>query len=268
MLEILQRRWPAVEVWICPVRVQGEGAAEDVAGALLLLNRIPGIDVLIVGRGGGSLEDLWCFNEEIVAHAIYQSRVPVVTGIGHEDDLTIADLVADVRALTPSEAAERVVPDRLQVLAGLEERANRMRGLLLNRLELARSRLEELSGRRVFREPAERLEELRRDLDGWQERLERASARRLEAVRQRLEGLVGKLESLSPLNVLARGYSLSGRLEEPGERHAGPLLRAAGDVRPGDRIWLRLHRGRLVCTVEEVEPSQEAAEPTKGVDPS
>jgi len=262
MLEILQRRWPAVEVWICPVRVQGEGAAEDVAGALMLLNRIPGIDVLIVGRGGGSLEDLWCFNEEIVAHAIYQSRVPVVTGIGHEDDLTIADLVADVRALTPSEAAERVVPDRLQVMAGLEERANRMRGLLLKRLELARSRLEELSGRRVFREPAERVQELRRDLDEFQERLERAAARRLEAIRQRLEGLGGKLESLSPLNVLARGYSLSGRLEEPG------LLRAAGDVRPGDRIWLRLHRGRLVCTVEEVEPSQEAAEPTKGVDPS
>jgi exodeoxyribonuclease VII large subunit len=282
MLQILQRRWPAVEVWVCPVRVQGEGAAEDIAGAIMLLNRIGSpdappsrrIDVLMIGRGGGSLEDLWPFNEEIVANAIHASRIPVVTGVGHEDDLTIADLVADVRALTPSEAAERVVPDRLEVLAALEQRANRMRGLLLKRLELARTKLDDLANRRVFRVPAERVQELGRLVDELNQRLERAAKQRLETARQRLEALIGKMSSLSPLNVLARGYSLSGRV---GERN---LLRAAGEVRPGERIWVRLHQGQLVCMVEQVEsatqeagpqriaetPSGTVSEATKGVD--
>src|SRR5262249_37876050 len=130
MLEVLCRRWPAVGVWICPVRVQGEEAALEIATAIDRINHISredgfAIDVLLLGRGGGSLEDLWPFNEEIVADAIYRSSIPIVTGIGHEDDLTIADLVADLRALTPTEAAERVVPNRAEVLewlAGLETR--------------------------------------------------------------------------------------------------------------------------------------------------
>lgn len=271
MLQILQRRWPALEVWVCPVRVQGEGAAEDIAGALRLLNRLGGpdapagqrIDVLMLGRGGGSLEDLWCFNEEVVARAIHDSRIPIVTGVGHEDDLTIADLVADVRALTPSEAAERVVPDRLEVLAALEQRGNRMRSLLLKRMELARTKLADLAGRRVFRAPTDRLAELAQEVDELNQRLQRAMTYRMETAQQRLEALVGKIATLSPLNVLARGYSLSGR---DGEKN---LLRAADDVRPGERIWVRLHQGRLVCTVEQVEQEaaeQRTADTTKGVD--
>lgn len=279
MLQVLNRRWPAVEVWVCPVRVQGEGAAEDIAGALRLLNQLGGpdapiehrIDVLLLGRGGGSLEDLWSFNEEIVAQAIHDSHIPVVTGIGHEDDLTIADLVADVRALTPSEAAERVVPDRMHVLASLEERANRLRGLLLRRLEQAQTRLADLASRRVFRVPVERLQELSRAVDEWEQRLERALRQRLVTLRQRFEALIGKLQSLSPLNVLGRGYSLSGRLQKAG------LLRSAAQVVPGDRIWVQLHEGRLTCQVEQVEmnssgsissPPSESGEQRIATDPN
>src|SRR5207248_1387826 len=152
MLEILNRRWPALEVWVCPVPVQGDGAAPKIAEAIARLNTLPDIDVMIVGRGGGSLEDLWPFNEEVVADAIHASRIPVVSGVGHETDLTIADLVADVRALTPSEAAERVVPNRLEVLEWLDGCGGQMRTLLKKRVEVVRMRLDELAKRRCFRQ--------------------------------------------------------------------------------------------------------------------
>jgi exodeoxyribonuclease VII large subunit len=267
MLEILGRRWPSTEVWVCPVRVQGEGAAQEIAAALGLLNRLgvtPDvadpklIDVLILGRGGGSLEDLWPFNEEVVADAIFRSRIPVVTGVGHEDDLTIADLVADVRALTPSEAAERVVPDRLEVLTWLEGLQVRCRATLLKRLELARSRLDDLAGRRCFRAPTERLRDEERRLDDWADRLERAVKQRLLLARQGLQAAAARLESLSPLNVLARGYSLT-RKEEERE-----LLRRADQVRPGDRLRTRLRHGEVVSRVEVVGPPTPHPPPLRG----
>ncbi len=218
MLEILSRRWPAAEVWVCPVHVQGEGAAAEVAEAIAALNRLAddgtAIDVLIVGRGGGSLEDLWTFNEECVARALFQSRIPVVTGIGHEDDLTIADMVADLRALTPSEAAEKVVPDRVAVLDWLEGLETRFRSDLRRRLDAARSRLDELAGRPCFRRPLERVHEERRRIDDWNERLQRAAQRRVEQLRERLKAEAARLENLSPLNVLARGYSLTRKEDE------------------------------------------------------
>jgi exodeoxyribonuclease VII large subunit len=262
MLEILGRRWPALEVWVCPVRVQGEEAAAEVAAALMLLNRLAGpdsarpLDVLIVGRGGGSLEDLWPFNEEVVAQAIYASRIPVVTGIGHEDDLTIADMVADRRALTPSEAAERVVPDQadvLDVLAGLE---GRLGGLLLRVLELARSRLDDLAGRPCFRRPLERVREEEARLDEWGERLRRAVRRHLEQGRQRLEAQAGRLETLSPLQVLRRGYSLTRRLDDLS------VVRSAAQVQPGDWVVTQLSGGRIVSRVETVTPE---GEPSNGL---
>ena len=185
MLEILSRRWPAAEVWVCPVKVQGDGAAQDIADAIRRLNKLhaagaAAIDVLIVGRGGGSLEDLWAFNEEPVAQAIFASRIPVVSGVGHEDDLTIADLVADLRALTPSEAAEKVTPDRAAVLDWLEKLEARLRGLLMQQLELARARLDDLAGRRCFTAPLERIRDEERRLDDWNDRLQRATRQRLE----------------------------------------------------------------------------------------
>jgi exodeoxyribonuclease VII large subunit len=245
MLEILGRRWPAVEVWVCPVRVQGEGAAEEIATALGRVNRIkPLVDVIIVGRGGGSLEDLWAFNEEIVAHAIFSSRIPVVSGVGHETDLTIADLVADVRALTPSEAAERTVPDRREILDGLIDAENRMRALLARRLELARGRVEDLGQRPCFRYPLQRVRDGEQRLDDLSGRFRRALESRLAQTRQGLEASAARLEALSPLNVLARGYSLTRKEAD------NSVVRAPEQVSPGDRLVTQVQHGRIVSRVE------------------
>ncbi len=251
MLEILSRRWPPAEIWVCPVPVQGDGAARDIAAAVDLLNRLGGpdapaerrIDVLIVGRGGGSLEDLWAFNEEVVADAIFRSLIPVVSGVGHEDDFTIADHVADVRALTPSEAAERVVPDGTKVLDWLAELDTRLRQLLMRRLELARGRLDDLARRRCFREPLERVRDEERQLDDFGERLHRAVRQRVDGSRQRLEAAAARLETLSPLNVLGRGYSLT-------RREDGTVVRSPEQVRPGDRLVTQVQGGRFATRVE------------------
>src|SRR5579883_1108179 len=254
MLEILSRRWPAAEVWICPVHVQGEGAAAEIAEAIGMLNRIavtgPAIDVLIVGRGGGSLEDLWTFNEECVAQAIFHSRIPVVAGIGHEDDLTIADMVADVRALTPSEAAEKVVPDRTAVLDWLQGLESRFRTDLRRRLDLAQARLAELADRPCFRRPLERIRQEEERLDEWNERLQRAVERRIEQLYEQVKGQAARLESLSPLNVLARGYSLTRKENE------SALLHDAGRLHSGERIVTRLQRGEIISRVEETRESE------------
>jgi exodeoxyribonuclease VII large subunit len=248
MLEILLRRWPGLEVWVRPVAVQGEGAAAQIAAAIDELNTLPGIDVMIVGRGGGSLEDLWPFNEEVVADAIYRSRIPVISGVGHETDLTIADLVADVRALTPSEAAETVTtPSLAEVLDLLDGSARQMRTSLLKRLELSRVRLEDLSRRRCFRQPLERIHEQEQRLDEWSERGRRAVRGRLQHAQQSLAGLAARLETLSPLNVLGRGYSLTRKFGE------ATLLHDAGHVQVGDVLETRLRRGRLTSRVEQVE---------------
>ena len=249
MLEILGRRWPAVEVWVCPVRVQGEGAGEEIAAAVRLLNQLKEVDVMIVGRGGGSLEDLWAFNEECLARAIVESRIPVVSAVGHEIDLTIADLVADRRALTPSEAAELVVPNRADHLEGLNAAEARLRDLLRNRLTMARNRLDDLAQRRVFRLPLERIRDQERRLDEWSERLQRALRQRLIRLRESVGGLAARLETLSPLNVLGRGYSLTRRFDDP------TLVRSADQVRPGDCLVTDVHRGRIISRVEEISAS-------------
>jgi exodeoxyribonuclease VII large subunit len=257
MLEILSRRWPAADVWVCPVRVQGEGAAQEIADAVRRLNRLhsegAAIDVLIVGRGGGSLEDLWAFNEEAVARAIFASRIPVVSGVGHEDDYTIADLVADVRALTPSEAAEKVTPDRAAVMDWLEKLETRLRGLLMKQLEAARDQLYALASRRCFTAPLERIREEERRLDDWSERLNRVMRQRLEAARRKLEAEAARLENLSPLKVLSRGYSLT--LKEADRA----VVRSTTQVQPGDRLVTRVGDGRIVSRVEETTGNDETA---------
>ena len=260
MLEILSRRWPAAEVWVCPVKVQGDGAAQEIADAVRRVNKLhatgaAAVDVMIVGRGGGSLEDLWAFNEEPVAQAVFASRIPVVSGVGHEDDLTIADLVADCRALTPSEAAEKVTPDRAAVLDWLEKQETRWRGLLMKQLEQARARLEDLAGRRCFAAPLDRIRDEERRLDDWNERLGRAMGQRLEAAQRRLEALAAHLESLSPLNILARGYTLT--LKEADRA----VVRSTNQVRPGDRLVTRVGDGRIVSRVEETTDGVGAGSP-------
>jgi exodeoxyribonuclease VII large subunit len=249
MLETLSRRWPLAEVWVYPATVQGDGAGASIAAAIRALNDLPGVEVMIVGRGGGSLEDLWAFNEEVVAQAIFESRVPVVSGVGHETDLVISDMVADLRALTPTDAANKVVPDKTEVLTWLNETETRLRDLLLRRLDLARARLDDLARRRCFREPLDRVRDYERHLDDWNERLQRALRQRLAVLRQRLEALAGRLETLSPLHVLARGYSLT-RTECD-----GVVVRTPAQVRPGDRLLTLVQHGRVISRVEETQES-------------
>jgi exodeoxyribonuclease VII large subunit len=244
MLEVLVRRWPAVEVWVCPVRVQGDGAGEDIAAAIRFLNRFETFDVMIVGRGGGSTEDLWAFNAESVAHAIYASQIPVVSAVGHEIDLTIADLVADCRALTPSEAAARVVPDRDELLDTLRVLDERLRTLLLQRLQSARIKLQDLGQRRPFRLPLEGIRGHERTLDDRTERLHRALRQRLLVLGDQLAAKAAHLQTLSPLNVLGRGYSLTRREMD------GVVVRSPDQVRAGDRLVTRLQHGEIFSRVE------------------
>jgi exodeoxyribonuclease VII large subunit len=250
MLEILGRRWPLAEVVVCPVKVQGDGAAQEIAAAIRLLNRLAAsaalpVDVMIVGRGGGSLEDLWAFNEECVAQAIFTSNVPVVSAVGHEIDVTIADLVADRRALTPSEAAELVVPQMSDHRDALDALRTRLHDCVAGRLQFVRQRLADLAARRVFRLPLEPIRELERRLDERAERLRRAVQTRLARAHGQVEAAAGRLESLSPLNVLARGYSLT-RTEA-----TMAVLRSPDQVRPGDRIETLVAHGRVISRVEE-----------------
>jgi exodeoxyribonuclease VII large subunit len=244
MLEILGRRWPAAEIWVCPVRVQGDTAPAEIVGGLQLVNSTGGFDVVILGRGGGSSEDLAAFNDESVADAIFLSRTPVVSAVGHEIDLTVADLVADVRALTPSEAAERVVPDRAELLRWLGETEGRLRELLWGRLENAQKRLQDIADRRVFRRPLDGVHDLEQRLDGLGERLHRGGRQRLERSRQQLEAAAARLETLSPLNVLARGYSLTRRATDQ------QVVRSADQVQPGEVLLTVVHQGRIISRVE------------------
>jgi exodeoxyribonuclease VII large subunit len=253
MLEILGRRWPRVEVWIRAVRVQGDGAAEEVAAAIYLVNQVAGVDVMIVGRGGGSTEDLGAFNAECVAHAIYASRIPVVSAVGHEIDLTIADLVADCRALTPSEAAERTVPDREELRKHLRALNGQMRSLLMQRLVRAKTRLDDLAARRSFRLPLERIRDHERRLDEGTERLQRVMRQHLLQLHERVKAQANRLETLSPLNVFARGYSLTRREADQAVVHSPAQLRV------GERLITRVQHGRILSRVEELEEARSPA---------
>jgi exodeoxyribonuclease VII large subunit len=248
MLTIIGRRFPGLAILIHPVQVQGETAAQEIAAALARLGRRPDLDVLIVARGGGSLEDLWAFNEEIVARAIAASPIPVISAVGHETDVTIADFVADLRAPTPSAAAELVVAQRDELRLRVDELAARTQTVIQGALTAHRERLQML-GRHLavlspvaqVRRQAERLGGIRQRLFAWW-----GMARMLR--QERLRVLAGKLESLSPLAILARGYSICFAL--PGRQ----VVKAVGDVPAGSQVAVRLFRGELTCVVREVSP--------------
>jgi exodeoxyribonuclease VII large subunit len=252
-LEVLRRRWCGSNVLILPARVQGAGAAAEVAAAIALANRLARpLDVLVVARGGGSLEDLWCFNEEAVVRAIHASRIPVVSAIGHEIDVTLADLVADVRALTPSEAAERVVPSGDELRAYLSRQQQRLLACMRARAASARMRFETIAASRVFRRPLARVHDLAHGVDELELRARRALENRMHSARALLAAKAAHLESLSPLSVLARGYSLTRRLP------ADELVRDAAGLAPGDLIATRFATGEVVSRVEtRIEASPE-----------
>jgi len=246
-LEVLRRRWRGVQVLVVPTRVQGEGASREIAAAIEATNRLPlEIDCLVVGRGGGSLEDLWCFNEEPVVRAIHASRIPVISAVGHEIDVTLSDLVADVRALTPSEAAERVVPSADEVGAALAVCHRRLTAALRGMAASARARLENIEGRRVFRRPFDHIHDLLQQLDEISVRAERVMRRRVSDARRRTDGLAAHLESLSPLGILARGYSLTRRSSDDA------VVRDAAQLTIGDRLTTRFATGLAISRVEEI----------------
>ena len=243
MIRILGRRWPLTKILVMPVRVQGTEAPAEIAGAIRYANRWNVADLIITGRGGGSIEDLWAFNDERVARAIFASEIPVISAVGHEPDVTIADFVADVRAATPSNGAEIAVPGQADVRALLLSLENRLGQAERKRLDALASRLNELSARPVLQSPTGFLQNRRLDVDRLSDRLNAAEKHLLLAKRQEYVRLVSSLEAMSPLRVLARGFSVT-------TDASGAILRDAKAVAPGDSVHIRLEHGALDCRVE------------------
>ena len=244
MLRILRARWPLTEVKLLGVRVQGAEAPPEIVGALNYANKYKVADLIITGRGGGSIEDLWAFNDERVARAIYASEIPVISAVGHEPDVTIADYVADARASTPSNAAEIAVPDQNDVRARLAVMERRMIKIEGDRLTALRERLAALGQKRVLRDPMAFLADKRLLLDYTQKSLASLAERQVAQLGQRFAALCAALDAMSPLRVLARGYAVVRTAD-------GTVLRRAGEVSAGDTVGVTLSEGRLVCTVNE-----------------
>jgi exodeoxyribonuclease VII large subunit len=287
MLHILERRFENLHILLYPARVQGEGAWREIASGIEYFNHMKNVDVLIMGRGGGSLEDLWPFNEEGLARAIYRSKIPIISAVGHETDYTISDFVADLRAPTPSAAAELVVKEKREIKNGLHFLGHRLESRITQTLQEDRTHLQHLQ--KILGTPGKALEELFLRIDElfgrlqrrvcWvlqghrersvhlnrglyhrspgqkvthhrllaletQKRMEQSVKHSIEMKRERMRGLLGKLDTLSPLSILQRGYSITRKLP------ALKILRDAEEIRRGDQVEVRLHRGALLCEVE------------------
>lgn len=244
MLRILGARWPMAQIRILPVRVQGEGAAEEIAAAIRWANLHKAADLIITGRGGGSMEDLWAFNEECVARAIYRSQIPVISAVGHEPDVTIADFVADLRAATPSNGAELAVPDQNELYAWLDGLAKRLEKGTGSLLARRRKDLERLGRSRMLTDPGAYFRDRRLLLDYQGQRLGHGAGQILSRARERLARDSAALDAMSPLKVLGRGYSIA-------RNENGTLIASVKDAAPGERLELRLSDGSLACRVEE-----------------
>ena len=244
MIRILRRRYPLAKVLLLPVRVQGAEAPPEIAGAIRYANKWRVGDVIITGRGGGSMEDLWAFNDERVARAIYASDIPVISAVGHEPDVTIADFAADVRAATPTRAAELAAPNQTEVLAQLQSLRLHMLRAQSKRLELLRRRAGDLASRRVLTDPMAVVSDKHLLLDRAQRDLGRAALDRLAEPKRELAALAASLDALSPLKVLGRGFAVVADA-------TGAPLRRAADVPVGSQIEAKLAEGSLLCRVEE-----------------
>ncbi len=242
MLRILGARWPMAQVSVVPCRVQGAEAPGEIAGAIAWINAHDLCDLIITGRGGGSMEDLWCFNDEGVARAIYASRIPVISAVGHEPDVTIADYVADLRAATPSNAAELAVPDQNEQYALLAHLERRMAKAMEGRLSQARGKLEQAGRSRMLRDPMSWVDDRRQTLDRQRDRLSHGLKLSMGRDRERFGRLAASLDALSPLKVLGRGYAIP----------QGPrgIVKSVGDVKGGEALSLRLSDGSLDCIVK------------------
>lgn len=246
MLRILGKRYPLSRVILLPVRVQGAEAPGEIARAIDYANAHAIADVLIVGRGGGSVEDLWAFNDEGVSRAIFRSRIPVVSAVGHEPDVTISDFTADLRAATPSNAAELVAPDQRELRAALEGMRGSMLASMRQRLTRSRQQLTGLSASPMLRNPMNYLQERRLRLDKLTGDFRRVGTRLLQARRQGLIRLSASLDAMSPLKVLARGYSMTADAD-------GRLISSVTEVSPGQSLTILVSDGRIRAAVERTE---------------
>ncbi|NOX97065.1 MAG: exodeoxyribonuclease VII large subunit [Nitrospirae bacterium] len=247
IINVVQRRFANVEILLNPVKVQGQGAAEEIGKALDELNALGEVEVIIIGRGGGSLEDLWAFNEEVVARAIYRSQIPVISAVGHEIDYTISDFVADLRAPTPSAAAELVVAAKEELVNKIEALEDRMKRTLLNTLVLLKNRLTRARESYAFRQPGETIRQHQQRIDDLMRNVTLRMRHLLEMGWERLATLAGRLESLSPLGVLSRGYSLSLKLPER------VVIREAAALKVGDEVETRVKEGSFLSRVEKIQ---------------
>lgn len=253
IISVSLRRFPGARLLLRPCLVQGPDAPPQIAAAVAELAAEPDVDVIIAGRGGGSLEELWAFNTEEVARAIFASPVPVISAVGHETDYTIADFVADVRAATPSAAAELAWPDRAELLQQLDGLRLRMRLALTRQLERDRQRLERLRGSQVFQRPLDGIHQTRLRVDEVARQLQQAVLQRLHNRRLQQAAVTAALEALSPLGVLGRGYSVARRWP------SGPVLRSWQEASPGELIEVRLQDGELICAVQQNRPIERSA---------
>ena len=244
IIRVAGKRWPMAKIIVMPVRVQGVEAPAEIRGAIAYANRYHVAELIITGRGGGSIEDLWAFNDERVVRAIYDSEIPVISAVGHEPDVTISDFVADVRAATPSNGAEIAVPDADEMRQYLDGLSIRSAQALAKKLNFYRRRLADLASRKVLQSPTGYIELKRMEAEMLKNRLLAVQERRIATLRHAYVGYAASLDALSPLKVLARGYAVPG-----GED--GRVLRSVNDAEVGERIRLTLSDGELACRVEE-----------------
>lgn len=244
MLRILRKRYPLTQVKLLPVRVQGAEAPGEIAAAIRYANHYKLADLLIVGRGGGSIEDLWAFNDERVAYAIYESEIPVISAVGHEPDVTISDYVADLRAATPSNAAELAVPDQDALLESLDTLSSVMASALNRQLKMAKQHLDSLSKSPALQSPTGYLDQKAKGLELLKNRLIAAENQNISRNHNRYIALTAKLDAMSPLKVLTRGYAMA-------QTEDGTVIRSVQQAELGERITVRVSDGELSATVKE-----------------
>lgn len=249
MLRILRKRYPLAQVRFLPVRVQGGEAPGEIAAAIGYANHFRLADLLIVGRGGGSIEDLWAFNDEQVAHAIYRSEIPVISAVGHEPDVTISDFVADLRAATPSNAAELAVPDQDALRQSLDAISSAMATSLSRQLRAARQHYKVLSSSPVLESPVGYFQQKGKNLELLRSRLISAQSQEISRKKQRFIALTSKLDAMSPLKVLTRGYAMA-------QTEGGSVLRSVVQVKPGESIKISVSDGTIAAAVTEVKENR------------
>lgn len=243
IIRVLRKRWPIAKILLLPVRVQGVEAPPEIVGAIKYANKYKVSDVLIVGRGGGSIEDLWAFNDEHVARAIYDSDIPVISAVGHEPDVTIADFVADLRAATPSNAAELCAPDREELMEYLDSAQIRSLSSITRKIDALRQRLTSYSEKRVLQDPKNYVADRKTALEHFEARMTGAAINIVTQKKTRFASSASKLDALSPLKVLGRGYSIA-------RDASGNVIKSASEVKSGDDITVRLKEDEINCVVK------------------